>query len=499
MTESHTATYAPGRPERNGWIMGLTMPQALICVGAFFPLVLLFGSNRPGTALALLPAAALVVALTVVPIRGRPAARWLVDTVLFGAGRMAGWSSWQSRAAAGLPVDPDEPDLPGLLSRLDLIDGPQMPGHGRVCILHDTAEGRWGAAARLSARGVGLASAIECRGLAAGLGRALKGLADTDRIDRASLVVRSVPDDGTAHALWRDRHQVDDAPELAVAVANDLRSMATVAVRQEAFLTVSATDDALRRAANAAGGGAAGRAFTLHRALHALTEPLQQMGCDAPEWMTSAGLAESIRTGFNPAAAGLLTHRRLETGDPGLPRAAAGPTRAPGPAARSYTHDGYTTVSFAIIPPRAGVKFGSLAPLLAVRAPGERRSLAIHYEVLPQRMAQKLATRERQTSTLVTEVRAAKGFGTAAKDAQDQGSSYRQEHSVAAGEAMVRYAVVASVTVPSDWNVEDHAEALETSVAGAYHVVRLELAQDSGFVAANLPVGLGLVRMRNAL
>ena len=70
---------------------------------------------------------------------------------------------------------------------------------------------------------------------------------------------------------------------------------------------------------------------------------------------------------------------------------------------------------------------------------------------------------------------------------------------VAAGEAMVRYAVVASVTVPSDWNVEDHAEALETSVAGAYSVVRLELAQDSGFVAANLPVGLGLTRMRNAL
>ena len=69
MTESYTATYAPGRPERNGWIMGLTMPQALICVGAFFPLVLLFGSNRPGTALALLPAAALVVALAAVPVR----------------------------------------------------------------------------------------------------------------------------------------------------------------------------------------------------------------------------------------------------------------------------------------------------------------------------------------------------------------------------------------------------------------------------------------------
>lgn len=491
--------YAPGRAERNGWIAGLTMPQALICVATIFPLVLLFGSNQTGTALALLPPAAVVVALVVVPIRGRPAARWIADTSLFTIGRLTGWSSWQSRAAAGLPVDLDEPDLPGSLSRLDLIDGPQMPGHGRVCLLHDTSEGRWGATARLSARGVGLASAIECRGLAAGLGRMLKGLADTDRIDRASLVVRSVPDDGTAHSLWRERHQVPDAPQLALDVADDLKAFARTAVRQEAFLTVSAPDDVLRRAANAAGGGALGRGYALHRGLNALTEPLQQMGCDHPEWLTAPSLAEAIRTGFNPAAAGLLTHRRLETGNPGLPHAAAGPTIAPAPGARTYVHDGFTTVSFAVIPPRAGVRFGSLAPLLAVRTPGERRSLAIHYEVLPQRLAQRLATRERQTSMLVTEVRASKGFGAAAKDTQDQGSSHRQEHSVAAGEAMVRYAIVASVTVPSDWAIEDHAEALETSVAGNYHLIRLELAQDSAFVAANLPVGLGLVKMRNAL
>ena len=497
-------TYVPGRAERNGWILGLTMPQAVICLVAVVPLVVLFGANRARQGLILLPIAAVVVALTVVPIRGRPAARWLADTALFAAGSLTGWSSWQSRVASGLPVDPDEPDLPGALSRLDLIDGPPMPDHGRVCVLHDTAEGRWGATARLSARGVGLASALECRNLAAGLGGMLKGLAASDRIDRASLVVRSVPDDGTAYDLWRERHQSDDAPALALAVSDDLRRMAgSRSVRQEAFLTVSARDEALRRAANAAGGGAFGRAYALHRALTALVEPLQQMGCDTPDWLTGAGMAEAIRTGFNPAATGLLTHRRLEHGaEPGwagLPAAAAGPTRAPSPAARSYHHDGFVTVSYAVIPPRAGVRFGSLAPLLAVRSPGERRSLAVHYEVLPQRLAQRIATRERQTTTLVSEIKASKGFGAAARDTQDRSSSYRQEDAVAAGEAMVRYALVVSVTVPDHWNVEDHAEALETSAAGQYTLLRLELAQDSGFVAANLPVGMGLTRMRNAI
>jgi hypothetical protein len=114
-------------------------------------------------------------------------------------------------------------------------------------------------------------------------------------------------------------------------------------------------------------------------------------------------------------------------------------------------------------------------------------------------MAQRIATRERQTTTLVGDIKQRQGFGEAAKDAQDRGSSYRQEDAIAAGEAMVRYALVVSVTVPDHWNVEDHAEALETSAAGQYQLLRLELAQDSGFIAANLPVGIGLARLRNAL
>lgn len=494
-----SALYAPGRPERNGWLFGLTMPQALFSLGVVMVLVLMFGAGLTRPALVLLLPAGVTIALVTVPIRGRSAARWLADLARHGLGVSTGWSSYQSSVAAGLPVDPDEPDLPGALSRLELLDGPWMPEHGRVCVLHDTAEGRWGATARLSARGIGLASPMECQALARGLGGMLRGLVDSERIDRVSLLVRSVPDDGQAYNLWRERHELDTAPELARQVSGELRRIAgSYSVRQEAFLTVSAREEALRRSANLAGGGPDGRAWTLYRGLAALAEPLQAMGADSPTWLSSAALGEAIRTGFNPGSAGLLAHRRLETGDPGLPLAAAGPSRAPSPGARSYTHDGYTTVSWAVIPPRQGVAFGSLAPLLVVRNPGERRSLAIHYEVLPSRLASRIATRERQATTLVRDWKETKGFGAAAKDHQDRGSSYRQEDSIAAGEAMVRYAIVVSITVPANDNVEDAAEAMETSAAGSYVLHRLELAQDSGFVAATLPVGLGLDRLRAA-
>ena len=136
---------------------------------------------------------------------------------------------------------------------------------------------------------------------------------------------------------------------------------------------------------------------------------------------------------------------------------------------------------------------------MAVRTSGERRSLAVHYEVLDARTAARIAKHERQGTTVKGSVKAQQGFGEAAKDNQDRASSHRQEHAIAAGEAMVRYALVVSVTVPEDWNVEDHAEALEASAAGQYRLVRLELAQDSGFIAANLPLGLGLTRLRSAL
>ena len=493
-------TYVPGRPERNGWIFGLTTPQLVICLLCIVPILMLFGAEQARLGVALLVPAAVVVALTVVPVRGRPAATWLADAVMFGTGRSTGWSSWQSKVAAGLPVDPDEPDLPGALSRLEFIAGPAMPDHGRVCLIHDTAEGRWGATARLSARGVGLASAVECRNLAMGLRDMLKGLAASDRVDRASLVVRSVPDDGTAYDLWHERHRVCDAPELAVTVAEQMRRTAgAAATRTEAFLTVSASDEVLRRPAKAAGGGSFGRGHALHRALGALVGPLQQMGCDAPQWLRQGGLSEAIRAGFNPAAAAGLTQRRLEQGDPGPPAAVAGPSRAPSPGPRAYHHDGYVTVSYAVLPPSDGVEFGSLAPLMAVRTSGERRSLAVHYEVLDARMAARIAKHERQATTVKGSVKAQQGFGEAAKDVQDRGSSYRQEHAIAAGEAMVRYALVVSVTVPETWNVEDHAEALEASAGGQYRLVRLELAQDSGFFAANLPLGLGLTRLRSAL
>lgn len=488
------------RRERAGWILGLTPAQAISCLVLAVPVLLMLSAGRFATAAVLLLVCGTAAALVVVPVRGRPAARWLAHLLLYQWGIVTGWSRWRSKAATGAAVDPDEPDLPGVLARVAFPDGPVYRDVGRVCLIHDTADGRWGATARLTHGGVGMLSAAQCERLASRLGTLLLSLGHREVVDRLSLCVRSVPDDGTDYRLWRADHELAAAPRLARQATDELdRSIGHVSVRHEVFVTVSGPEERLRKPAAAAGGGATGRGHALYRALDGLEESLKALGAHSVTWLDGTGMAAALRTGFNPAArAGLATETQRGSGH-GLEKAAAGPTEAPPPTPRSYTHDGFTSVSYSVLMPEAGTVFGSLAPLLAVRTAGERRSLAIHYEVLDARRASRAVRGTRFRSTVLRDYKRSKGFSATAADERDAGGARAQEQAVAAGHSMVRFAATAAVTVPAHWNVEDHAARLENDASGRFRLLRLDLAQDSTFVAACLPIGLGLPRQKGGL
>jgi hypothetical protein len=479
--------------------MGLTPTQGLTCVVLAVPVLWTLSAGRFLASLALAGVCGGVACLVVVPVRGRPAVRWLWHLSCHQLGAATGWSRWQSRAAAGAPISPQQPDLPGVLQRLTFPDGPPLRDHGRVCLIHDTADARWGATARLTHAGVGMLSDAQCEHLASRLGNLLLSMGHRGIVDRLSLLVRTVPDDGREYEFWRSHHQTSTAPSLAVAATRELdATVGSVSVRHEVFVTVSGREDVLRRPAGAAGGGVEGRAYALYRVLDGMEEPLKALGAHSVQWLSGSALAEAIRTGFNPAASAVLTTGHLvDTSD--LPWAAAGPTQAPSPSARSYSHDGFTTVSFAVLMPEAGTVFGSLAPLLAVRTAGERRTLAVHYETLDARRSQRSVRGNRFRSTVMTEWKRTKGFTTTAADERVAVGAQAQERAVAAGHSIVRYTVASSVTVPAHWAVEDHAARLENDAAGRFRLLRLELAQDSTFVVACLPVGMGLPRLRGGL
>jgi hypothetical protein len=133
-----------------------------------------------------------------------------------------------------------------------------------------------------------------------------------------------------------------------------------------------------------------------------------------------------------------------------------------------------------------------------VRTAGERRSLAIHYEALAPRHARRAVRAGRFTAGVVRDVKRSQGFNPNAADTRRSSGARAQEHAVAAGHGLVRFAVATAVTVPAEWSVEDHAARMENDIAGRFQLLRLDLAQDSGFVTAALPVGIGLPKLRGA-
>ncbi|WP_020502321.1 SCO6880 family protein [Sciscionella marina] len=486
------------RREHTGWLVGLTPLQASSCVVLGAPVVLELAAGRITTALLLLAAALPVGALVILPVRGRSGIRWLRDLVWFQVGMALGWSRWQSRIAAGEQTDPATPDLPGVLARLRFPDGPPLRDMGRVCLIHDTAEARWGATARLTHGGVGMLSDAQCERLANRLGNLLLAIGRHKVIDRMTLMVRTVPDDGAEYDAWRARHEIRDAPQLARQASRELdRTVGAVSVRHEVFVTLSGREEDLRKPAAAAGGGVTGRAVVLYRVLDGLEDKLRSLGAQRVKWLGGDELATAIRTGFNPATAKTLaTRQQHHQRGRSVPWATAGPAHAPSPSARTYHHDGFASVSWAVLMPEAGTFFGSLGGLLAVKTAGERRSLAVHYEVLSQRRARKAVRSNRFRAGVMRDWRSTRGFNTSAADRREAGGAQAQEQAVAAGHGIVRYAVATAITVPEDWPVEDHAARVENDIAGRYDLLRMELAQDSGFVAATLPVGVGLPRLR---
>lgn len=493
------------RRERNGWVLGLTAPQAVAVLVLVFPMVWALSAGRLVQAGVAFVVCGALIALVVVPVRGRPAGRWVAHWLLYQFGLGAGWSRWQSAAAAGTPVEPEEPDLPGVLTRVRFSDGPPFKDHGRVCLAHDTADGRWAATARLEHGGVGLASDELRELLATRLGNMLRSTGQRGIIDRLSIYVRSVPDDGTEYEAYRVHNQVADAPGLAAEATDELtRTVGSVSVRHEVFLTASGREDVLRRPAQNAGGGTAGRAYVLYRALDGLDDPLKSLGAEHVRWLDASGMAEAIRTGFNPMASGVLNAGRLRTDGDGaggtrLPMAAAGPTQAPAPQVRSYSHDGFTSVAYTALMPASGTTFGSLAPVLAIKSAGERRTLAIHYELASDAAARKDVRNQRFASGLVRELKSSRGFSRTAADDRQSGTATTQERAIDAGHGLTRVAVAASITVPADQSIEDHAARMENDLAGRFRLLRLELAQDSGFVTACIPVGIGLPRAKGGL
>jgi hypothetical protein len=493
------------RRERFGPFAGLSGLQAGTVLACWLPALTAVGRSRWDTAAALATLALLLTGLVVVPIRRRPAIRWLLDAALFLAGRASGWSAFRARVLeAGSSARLDEPDLPGVAAGLRFHNGPAVGQCGCICVIQNPAAGLWAATARLRHPGLGNADSATRDGYAAALGAMLAAAAATEQIARISIQVRTLPDDGTRRAAWVADHTSPTSPPAVAAATEALETvMRTTAVRQELFVTVAVAETRIRRAAKEAGGGVPGRARVLARHLGEVEAQLRGLGANEVTWLPTQEVAAAIRCGYNPAEATTIQRSREEAarGVPtvlGPPLGACGPVHTPGPSPRRYAHDGFTSIAYAVLLPELPTRVGSLTRMLAVTAPSERRTLTLHYEPIPLRRAGRQVEHDMWASEISQDLRAKRGFRISRRERRRAGETAAHEAHLAAGHTMVRVAAAASLTVTAERDPEDHAASFEACArAAGYTLLRLDLAQDTGFVAAALPVGVGLTDKEN--
>jgi hypothetical protein len=484
----------------SGWFLGMTGAQLALVTLAGVPALLALNAQAWVVLALWLPVWALLAVVLLVPIRGRVAGRWFADLVLHAIGGVMGWAMFGSRAAAGTAEDPSEADLPGVLAGIRTHDGPPFGQlFTRPVIVQNVAGRTWAAVARISHPGIGLAEPSERDRMGAGLGELCELAARTELIDSLALQVRTVPDDGAERTAWERAHAHPDAPALAAQVNTLLSATLTpAAVRTEAFATVVVGEGRIGHAARESGGGVDGRARVLHSVMAEVEAALRgPVGCTAVVWLDSAELAAAVRTGFAPGDRGQLVAAELAAAQlpnlaVGVPMAAAGPTTARAEV-RHYAHDAWASVTDTILLPDQGAVLGALAPVLVPTTAGERRCLTVFFQPLPLARATRLVGREQMSAATGNEMRARMGFRQRARQRRDTERVGAAEEKLTAGRALVRVSAAACATVPATWPVAEHGRRLDASVRSAGYVpLRLDLAQDSGFAAAAIPLGVGL-------
>jgi len=535
-------TYGGWQRDRSAFAFGLSPLRAALCAAAVLCAVIPLVARSLGAALLFVPVGLLLVAAAFVRVAGRYTNEWAADAARFTVARRSGTTAFLAAAPApadtgawsGTGRDPAGPedhgdrgdggdgggqgagpapamDLPGTLAPLRFLRAETGRGT-HAAVVHHPLDNTFTVVARISGAGLSLADTSRRDARVAGWGSLLASLCtETNAIVRVQACVRAVPGDSTALRRWHSAHVAASAPAVAVANAEQLLAASGAAGAQhETWLVFTLSGSRARADIRAGGGGDSGGCAVAWRRVHALEEGLRQANLPVQQWLDVRELAEAVRTGFDPASVPALSARRLSaraaldaTGvNPGL-----APGLAPhlaGPAAadtgwKSYTHDGATSVTFAVADwPRTNVHASFLTPVL--HSAGARRSFSLHVEPLgPREARRRIAVEATKAETALALARKT-GRVVSEEEREQRRRISDQDREQAVGHGLVRFQGYLTVTVEDPAQLDRAVSDLEADAAAArLELRRLYTQQDVGFFACVLPLGQGLPIRRAGL
>jgi len=149
--------------------------------------------------------------------------------------------------------------------------------------------------------------------------------------------------------------------------------------------------------------------------------------------------------------------------------------------------------------PDKGAALGALAPVLTPGEPGERRSLLVAFRLLRQSAADRQSANSEWAADMGASLRAKAGVKLRARQRADHAKTHGLDDKLARGYALTRPYAVATVTVPKTARITEYGRKLDAAIRRAgYAPLRLDLAQDAGFAASVIPLGVSLTRKSDA-
>ncbi|ATL88787.1 SCO6880 family protein [Streptomyces malaysiensis] len=506
MSQSEPATYAGWQSERQGFVGSLSLTGCVLLAAAALCVLLPVYTQNWSAELIAIPFGAMFYALARVPIYGMTAEEWARLAIRHQINVAGGRDVFLSGVfAPRRKKDDQQPmDLPGILARLKILSAP-IGGQEEIAVVYDPLANSYSATLEIRYPGLALEDTDQINRRVAAWGAFLRAQCmEGGPIVRISVHERSLPDNGTALQSWTALHISPDAPAAAVDVVTQLAAQGgPVANARTTYLTITLSATRARLAVKGAGGGRLGACAVLVRELTAMQSALAAADLKVTAQLKPRQLAQAIREAFDPDAVAEMAVRNAAAEqpewqgvEPGVDPRLAGPAGHEVERSR-YLHDGAVSVTYQVRNwPASAVYATCLQPLMRPR-PNARRSLSLTYEPLGPRRARTELSRARTKRDVARRLRARTGRIESMDERAEMVRSLEQDAARAGGHGIVRFTGLVTVTVTDEEELETAcAELQQDGAAAGLELRRMYYAQDSGFAAAALPLGLGLPERR---
>jgi hypothetical protein len=354
-----------------------------------------------------------------------------------------------------------------------------------IAAVHDPRRRRLTAVARIEGPAHLLQNSDEQDRRVTAYGRLIAGLCQGNRIARAQVLERTLPDPGDGLSDWARQRNLDATTPAGAIYQDLLQHAAPAAARHETLFGFSLDLDAVAREVRKHGGGMAGAIAVLESEVRAFQMSFAAAGV-AGCWLNAPELAMSLRVAFDPAAS-----RATRAAQAGLAPAAAGPLAIDADWDHLRTDSSFHRVYVVSEWPRVRATPGFLSPLLL--KPGVRRTFSLVLQPIAIGKALRDARRDQVERVTDRATRAKIGQLETEQDRQLDADVAQREKDLAAGHGDVRWIGLLAVSADDEQSLDDACTEMEIAASQALLDLRRLVGQQvEGFLAAALPFGVGL-------